>query len=172
MPFALARIAKGSSVSDPQDIFAWRRLDDRLTTSGQPTEEQLASLQALGVRHVINLALHTHERALPDEAASIARLGMAYVHIPVEFDAPTEADFARFCDVMAEIGDETVHVHCIVNARVSAFLYLYRRDVLGMNETEARGAMEAIWRPGGVWAAFIGDEGSVALAHRGPVSNG
>jgi hypothetical protein len=53
-----------------------------------------------------------------------------------------------------------------VNARVSAFLYLYRRDVLGMNEVQAREAMETIWRPGGVWAAFIGDAAAVTLPHR------
>jgi uncharacterized protein (TIGR01244 family) len=153
-------------MSDPTDIFAWLRLDNRLTTSGQPNEEQLTKLRALGIKHIINLALHTHERALPDEAASVADLGMAYVHIPVEFEAPTEEDFARFCAAMQAIGDETVHVHCIVNARVSAFLYRYRRDILGMDETQAREAMEAIWRPGGVWAAFVGDETSVGLSHR------
>lgn len=151
---------------DPADIFAWLRLDDRLSTSGQPTEAQLTALRALGVCHVINLALHTHERALPDEAASVAALGMDYIHIPVAFDAPTEADFAAFCAVMRAIGEAPVHVHCIVNARVSAFLYRYRRDVLGMDETQARAAMEAIWRPGGVWAAFVGDEAAADLPHR------
>jgi hypothetical protein len=25
------------------------------------------------VRHIVNLGLHTHEKALPDEAASVAR---------------------------------------------------------------------------------------------------
>ena len=153
-------------MSDPTDIFAWRRLDHKLTTSGQPTEEQLAALAALGVEHVINLALHTHERALPDEAASVAALGMTYTHIPVQFDAPTEEDFGRFCAVMADLGDATIHVHCIVNARVSAFLCRYRRDLLGMDEAEARRAMESIWQPGGVWAAFIGDEQAVGLPHR------
>ncbi len=153
-------------MSDPTDIFAWLRLDRRLTTSGQPTEQQLAALAVLGVDHVINLALHTHERALPDEAASVAALGMTYTHIPVQFDAPTEEDFARFCAVMADLGEATVHVHCIVNARVSAFLYRYRRDVIGMDEAETRKAMDSIWQPGGVWAAFIGDEQAVGLPHR------
>jgi protein tyrosine phosphatase (PTP) superfamily phosphohydrolase (DUF442 family) len=153
-------------MSDPIEICAWRRLDARLTTSGQPTEEQLAKLHALGVTHIINLGLHSHERALADEAASVAGMGMTYIHIPVAFDAPTEDDFARFCKAMETIGDARVHVHCIVNARVSAFLYLYRRDVLGMNEVQAREAMETIWRPGGVWAAFIGDAAAVTLPHR------
>ena len=62
-------------MADPEGIYNWRRLDDRITTSGQPTEEQLAEICALGVRHVVNLALHTHEKALPDEAASVSRLG-------------------------------------------------------------------------------------------------
>jgi protein tyrosine phosphatase (PTP) superfamily phosphohydrolase (DUF442 family) len=155
-------------MSDPTDIPAWLRLGDRLTTSGQPSEEQLVELRSLGVRHVINLALHTHPQALPDEAASVAGLGMAYIHIPVLFDAPTEEDFARFRIAMQSIGNDAVHVHCIINARVSAFLYRYRRDILGMDEAQARGALERIWCPGGVWAAFIGDDAAVDLPHRSP----
>lgn len=153
---------------DPIDIPNWLRIDGRLTTSGQPTEEQLVALRDLDVEYVINLALHTHERALKDEAGSVTALGMAYVHIPVEFDNPTEDDFARFCDTMKAAGDAIVHVHCIVNARVSAFLYRYRRDVLGLDERSARAVMERVWRPGGVWAAFIGDHAAVGLPHGPP----
>ena len=145
---------------DPIDIPNWYRLDDRLTTSGQPSSEQLAQIAALGVRDVINLALHEHPRALPDEAATVAALGMAYTHIPVAFDAPTDADFQRFCAVLEETDLRPVHVHCIVNARVSAFLYRYRRERLGWDDVQARPALDAIWRPGGVWARFIGDRAS------------
>ena len=142
-------------MADPETIYNWFRLDDRLTTSGQPSEAQLEGLQALGVRHIVNLGLPTHERALPDEAASVARLGMTYIHIPVDFQNPTEADFARFCAVMDEPNDEPVHVHCIANYRVSAFFYRYRRDVLGMDEGRARADMEKCWKPNEVWAEFI-----------------
>ena len=51
--------------------------------------------------------------------------------------------------------DVPVHVHCIANYRVSAFFYRYRRDVQGMDDVAARAEMEQIWRPEGVWAAFI-----------------
>ncbi|WP_428391470.1 hypothetical protein [Lichenicoccus sp.] len=91
---------------------------------------------------------------------------MKYIHIPVEFEAPTDDDFARFCAAMESIGNDKVHVHCIVNARVSAFIYRYRRDCLNMNEKQARDIMEKIWRPGGVWAEFIGDKASIDLPHR------
>ena len=158
-------------MSDPVTIPVWRRIDAQITSSGQPSEEQLQEIRALGVEHVVNLALHTHEQALPDEAKSVAALGMAYTHIPVAFDAPTEEDFQAFCKAMVAIGDAPTHVHCIVNARVSAFLYRWRRDVLGLDEARIRGDLEAIWRPGGVWAAFIGDEGSVDLPHRPPAAS-
>jgi uncharacterized protein (TIGR01244 family) len=141
-------------MADPGSICNWRRLDDRITTSGQPTDAQLAEILALGVRHIVNLGLHSHEKALPDEATSVHNLGMTYIHIPVDFDNPTDDDFRRFCAVMAELQDVPVHVHCIANYRVSAFCYRYRRDVLGMDEAQARADLEQIWRPGGVWARF------------------
>ncbi len=151
-------------MNDPDDIYQWRRIDARLTTSGQPDEAQLAAIAALGVRHVVNLGLHSHPKALPDEAASVATLGMDYHHLPVDFDAPTDVDYARFVSVMAAIGEAPVHVHCIANLRVSAFLYRWFRDA-GMAEDRARAVLEDVWRPGGVWAAIIGDADAPAV-HR------
>jgi protein tyrosine phosphatase (PTP) superfamily phosphohydrolase (DUF442 family) len=81
-------------MADPETIYNWRRLDDRVTTSVQPTEQRLADIQALGVRHIINLGLRTHEKAFLYEAASVSRLGMTYIHIPVDFQNPTAEDFA------------------------------------------------------------------------------
>src|SRR5216683_6394911 len=144
-----------SSEADPETIYNWRRLDDRVTTSGQPTEQQLADIQALGVRHIVNLGLHTHEKALPDEAASVSRLGMTYIHIPIDFQNPTDQDFDQFSALMEQLNEVPVHVHCIANYRVSAFFYRYRRDVLGTDEAQARAEMERIWHPEGVWARFV-----------------
>src|ERR1700722_8342225 len=87
------RLPMGCVMADPETIYNWRRLDDRITTSGQPTEPQLAEIHALGVRHIVNLGLHTSVKALPDEAATVGRLGMTYIHIPVDFQNPTEQDF-------------------------------------------------------------------------------
>jgi protein tyrosine phosphatase (PTP) superfamily phosphohydrolase (DUF442 family) len=71
---------------------------------------------------------------LPNEAASVGRLDMTYIHIPVDFQNPTDKDFEKFCTEMARLKEVAVHVHCIANYRVSAFFYRYRRDVLGMDE--------------------------------------
>ncbi len=151
-------------MTDPAGITNFRRLDGRLTTSGQPTAAQLGAIAALGVAHVVNLALHTHPRALPDEGASVAALGMTYTHIPVDFDAPTEADFAAFTAAMAAAGDAPVHVHCIVNARVTAFVDRWARET-GGDAAAARAMLDSVWRPGGVWAAFLGDDDGAMRDH-------
>jgi hypothetical protein len=57
----------------------------------------------------VNLGLHTHEKALPDEAGSVGRLGMTYIHIPVDFQNPTEEAFDKFCAMMEELRDVPVH---------------------------------------------------------------
>lgn len=140
---------------DPTHIYNWRRIDSRLTTSGQPSESELAQIAALGVRYVINLGLSSHEKALPNEAATVGALGMTYLHIPIDFQHPTEADYQSFCAAMTETGDAPTHVHCIANYRVSALLYRYRRDALGVDEAMARADLERIWTPNAVWAALI-----------------
>jgi uncharacterized protein (TIGR01244 family) len=140
---------------DPTHIYNWLRIDSRVTTSGQPSESELGEIAALGVRHVINLGLSNHEKALPNEAATVGALGMNYLHIPIDFQHPTEADFDKFSAALMETGDAPTHVHCIANYRVSALLYRYRRDRLGVDEARARADMMRIWTPNAVWAALI-----------------
>src|SRR6266852_6006140 len=113
-------------MADPETIYNWRRLDDRITTSGQPTEPQLADIHALGVRHIVNLGLHTHDKALPDEASSVGRLGMTYIHPAVDFQDPTDQDFEPFLPSIERLKDVPLHVHWLRNFRVSAFFYRYR----------------------------------------------
>ena len=147
--------------ADPDDIPCWQRLDARITTSGRIAADDIARLAAIGVRHVINLALGDSPGGLADEAALMAGAGLRYSHIPVPFGSPDEAHFAAFCKAL-ETSGEPVHVHCIMNWRVSAFFYRYNRDLRGMEEAGARALLEQQWSPetsehpdGLVWARFI-----------------
>jgi protein tyrosine phosphatase (PTP) superfamily phosphohydrolase (DUF442 family) len=143
-------------MTERPEILNWRRWNDQITLSGQPTEAQLAELKEDGVRVVINLGPHTNKGALEDEAGTLADLGVKYVYIPVDFDAPTDADYDTFCDALMREGDARVHVHCIYNARVSAFMYRFANEGRGGPVDAAFALMDGIWRPGGVWAGFIG----------------
>ncbi len=44
-------------MSDPEDITAWLRIDDRTTTSGKLVADDVDRLAKIGVSHVINLAM-------------------------------------------------------------------------------------------------------------------
>jgi protein tyrosine phosphatase (PTP) superfamily phosphohydrolase (DUF442 family) len=136
------------------EILNWRVRDARLTTSGQPSEAQLADLRNAGVVRIVNLGPHTNKGALKDEPGTVAGLGMEYTYIPVDFDAPTLANFDAFCQAI-EADNRRTHVHCIYNARVSAFFYRYAAEGRGGDAAEAFAQMDGIWRPGGVWADFI-----------------
>jgi len=147
-------------------VLNWRRLDGRITLSGQPTEEQLGDIKDLGVTHIINLGPHHNKGALEDEAGTVAALGMVYIYIPVEFDNPTDRDFATFCDAIESLPDMQIHVHCLYNARVSAFFYRYAKIGRGIPEAKAHALMDSIWRPGNDWADFIGCRKAVDQPNR------
>lgn len=146
---------------DPADIRAWQRLSQRVTTSGRLQPADPARLAAIGVRHVINLAMPDHPDALSGDRAAMAAAGLRYTHVPVPFEAPGEEHYRAFREAL-ETDAGPVHVHCIANWRVSAFFYRYHRDSCGMPEPEARALMERQWSPethdhpaAPAWAAFI-----------------
>ncbi len=149
--------------SDPTDIYAWQRLDERTTTSGRLVTDDIAKLSTIGVRHVINLAPDGRDGALAGEAELLAERGIAYSYIPVPFDAPGEDHFNAFRRAY-EGSAGPVHVHCLANWRVSAFFYRLNRDCRNMDESEARALMEQQWSPESwdhemaqVWADFIAE---------------
>lgn len=130
---------------DPGDIRNWQRRPDGITTSGKLEPHDPARLAAIGVRHVVNLALDSHPEALRDEAALCAAAGLAYTHIPVPFDAPTRAHVAALAEALAA-QPGPAHVHCIMNYRVTAFFYLLDLAA-GLPEPDARARMAQVWDP-------------------------
>ena len=144
---------------DPDDIRNWQRRPDGITTSGKLEAHDPPRLAAIGVRHMVNLALGSHPEALPQEASLLAAEGIAYTHIPVPFDAPTPAHVAALAEALAAHPGPH-HVHCIMNWRVTAFLYLLDRAG-GVPEPEARARMAQVWNPledesaPAVWRALL-----------------
>src|SRR5215471_21414376 len=136
-------------------IRNFRAIGDKLGTAGQPSEAQFQLVREAGFDAVINLALPTSTNALPNEGSIVTALGMSYVHIPVDFKAPTSQDFQAFARVMDAFGDRPVFVHCAVNMRVFAFVFLYRVLHKNVSRTEAERDLQAIWKPDEVWARFI-----------------
>jgi protein tyrosine phosphatase (PTP) superfamily phosphohydrolase (DUF442 family) len=137
------------------EIYNFRAISERLGTSGQPSERQFQAVCEAGFEAVINLALPTSDNALPNEGSIVAGLGLSYVHIPVDFKAPTTQDFQVFCGVMEAFEGRRVFVHCAANMRVSAFVFLYRVLCQHVALSDAERDLRAIWQPDEVWDQFI-----------------
>jgi protein tyrosine phosphatase (PTP) superfamily phosphohydrolase (DUF442 family) len=137
-------------------IYNYRAVDSNLSTAGQPTEEQLVAAAKEGFEVVINLALHDDPRyALRDEPGLVKSLGLEYVHIPVPFDAPAEADLLTFFAAMQQYKNKRILFHCAANKRVTAFLGLYRVIKEGLPLEEAFALMRSVWEPDPTWSSFI-----------------
>ncbi|CAN1212814.1 Beta-lactamase hydrolase-like protein phosphatase-like domain-containing protein [Tumidithrix helvetica PCC 7403] len=138
-----------------EDILNYRYISDKLATSGQPTAAELELINQAGYKTILNLAPPTASNALPGEQAIATSLGMDYINIPVVWDNPTIADFTQFCDVMEAHKDRPIFVHCAMNMRVSAFVYLYRHLKMGVSASEAYATMSTVWQPNPTWQKFI-----------------
>ena len=114
------------ATSQLSDIYRFQAVTANLGTAGQPTAEQFDAVKDAGYEVVINLALGTTPRDLPNEPGIVAAHGIDYAHIPVVFDAPTDNDLSQFFAAMEANQHKKCFVHCIANARVSAFVMLYR----------------------------------------------
>jgi uncharacterized protein (TIGR01244 family) len=142
-----------------EDSYNFRRVHERLTTSGLVSAEQLGELRAEGYDAVINLLPDSYEHAVRDEAHIVGEQGLDYVYIPVDFAAPTRADLEAFFDAMEARSEQKVHVHCAANFRVTAFYGLYALRQ-GANEDEVDELVGSVWNPDDfpAWSTFLTEE--------------
>ena len=107
-----------------------------LHTGGQPSRDDLARLQAEGVRTVIDLRAPQEDRGY-DQAAEVRRLGMDYIALPIAGkDDITPANAAALHALLKE-RDGEVLLHCASGNRVGALLALARARVDGASGEDA-----------------------------------
>lgn len=71
---------------DSNGLSLLNRIDysPSLTTSGQPTEGELALIASAGVDRIIFLAFTNHPKAVAHEDDIVRDQGLQFIHIPVE----------------------------------------------------------------------------------------
>jgi len=137
------------------EIKAFVAVSAGLGTAGQPTEAQLAEVAQAGYEVVINLGLLDPRYCLADEAGLTRSLGMAYHHIPVDFQAPRREALNEFFRVRDASRDRRVFVHCAANYRVSSFVALYGQARLGWSAAKGDAHIRRVWQPNDTWQRFI-----------------
>lgn len=142
---------------DYDKIYNYIKVNDALSTAGQPTAEQLRALAAEGFAAVVNLATEKPSDPPMEEASLVRSLGMTYEHIPVAWDNPRESDFETFERTLARLPQGKTLIHCAANFRVTAFYALYALKHLGWTEEQAEQFRATIWEGSDypTWEQFI-----------------
>lgn len=143
------------------DSYNFRNISDHLTTSGSVTREQLASLKSQGYEVLINLLPHDNKHALPEEPELVESQQIEYIRIPVDWNAPTEENYAAFVAAIQNTQQRKTHIHCAANWRVSAFYSIYASGQGIWDQKTARAHIENMWNPNDfpVWKQFLANHG-------------
>jgi protein tyrosine phosphatase (PTP) superfamily phosphohydrolase (DUF442 family) len=138
-------------------IVNYREYSGWLSSSGQPTESQFSALKEAGFERVVFLAFTDHDGSVPHEDRIVKQLGMDYIQIPVEWEAPSPSDFHSFAAVLRAEPKKKTLVHCQVNFRASSFSFLYRVLFENAEIGEAKDDLDSVWVPNDTWRQFIFD---------------
>lgn len=133
--FAAAWLLAGLAAAQSPDFPNRKDPVHGITTAGQPSAQQLASAAAAGYKTVIDLRGAGEDRGM-DEKATVERLGMKYVNLPVLHAAGvTYANAAALDDLLAKL-DGPVLLHCATGNRAGALLAL-RAKLHGASNDDA-----------------------------------
>lgn len=93
-------------------IRNFRRVDDKLYSGAQPTNEAFADLAELGVTLVVDLRTGDLGDPILDDPEFLATLGVEYLPLPLtDGHAPPPELVARFFEAVEE-NDGAVYMHC------------------------------------------------------------
>jgi len=143
---AQTSVVSSENLVEASGIFAARSVNQNLAFSGQLVEADVEVLKAMGFTTVINLATFNRERN-GNEDEWVTSEGLSYLHLPVDFSALTESDLVRLFSFLDSLREQKVWVHCFVNYRASAFVYLYRIHGLGHKNNETEASLNEFWTP-------------------------
>jgi len=135
LPTAL-ELRPPSAVGPDGEIPRFFEVAGGLYRGGQPTERGFYLLKERGIKTVINLRIEN------DEASLVERLGLNYVHIPVEDTWPSsripEAAIAKYFEIINNPANYPIFFHCRRGAdRTGAMAAFYRMAIQGWGAPKA-----------------------------------
>ena len=136
-------------------ILNYVKINELISSSGQPKVEELELIANEGFEVVINLAVPTTSNALENEDKIVSSLNMSYIHIPVDFENPKISDLKLFLNILQALGANKVLIHCAKNYRVSAFMYVYHKYILHTPFEQIDLSIFDMWQPSLVWQELM-----------------
>ena len=108
-------------------ITNFTKVDAVVACGGATETSALAGLKADGFKTIINLRQPTEQGANIEENAAAAKaLGLNYVNIPVNGQAPDPKTVDQFLETIANKTNQPAYIHCASASRVGAYWLVKR----------------------------------------------
>lgn len=104
------------------------KINDRVTSASQPSEEEIKKLPQQGFKSVVNLRASGEEDqplSPKEEGDLVHKLGMKYLHIPVSTKEGIKPELVDRFRKEIELLPAPVFVHCSKGKRSGAFTMMY-----------------------------------------------
>lgn len=142
--------------------------DERVSSSGTIVNVNLQSLLDANYSAVINLLPDDSEHARKNEKEDFEKLGIEYTYIPIDWDAPTQANFEAFEATMLSVKDKKIHIHCAANYRATAFYAIFAHKHYAWSKEKIMEFTASIWTVSDypIWLKFVNDNLVCELSQR------
>lgn len=126
---------KHANVLPSVHIKNFGQINENYYRGAQPEGQDYNDLASLGVKTVINLI--NDEKG--EEVATVQRMGMKYVHIPMTTGTPPTPDqIKQFLSLVEDPANQPVFVHCVGGKhRTGVMTAIYRMTENGWNADQA-----------------------------------
>ncbi len=145
LAIAVLSLSATAALADITKARNFYEYSDKVLTAGQPTADQLSSVADDGVQVVISVVPENESIYNPEQGDILAAQGIEYIHVPVNWRSPDDAEFDRFLDAMNSVGDRKVLVHCWANARASALVYAHRAIETPETQAAELETLDRVW---------------------------
>lgn len=136
-------------------ILNYIKINELISTSGQPKPEEFEYIANEGFEVIVNLAVSCSSNALENEDKIVTNLNMTYIHIPVNFENPNLSDLKLFLTILQSLESNKVWIHCAKNYRVSAFMYVYHKYILHTPFEQIDLSIFETWQPSLPWQELM-----------------
>ena len=148
--FALIALAVGTAALSAQQVTKqqvagvtnFARLETTIACGGATTPEALTEIKKMGFAAVFNLRQASEPGAdISVEEAAARKVGLNFIHIPYNTQAPTPEVGDRFLAEIQKPGNQPAYIHCAGGSR-AAGMWMIKRVLVDKWDVE-KAAKEA-----------------------------
>jgi uncharacterized protein (TIGR01244 family) len=123
---------------DIAGISTFAEIESTIACGGTTTPDAIREIKRMGFKTVVNLRLASEAGAMVDEEGAVVRsLGMHYVHLPFNIQAPDPKLVENFIAAVAGPSNTPAYVHCAAGGRAAALWMIKRVKADGWTQAAA-----------------------------------